>query len=166
LDSVNGLVTQRVYGDAVDTVLSRLGSGGVESWYLSDRQGSVIGLVDGSGTAAATVSYDGYGRVSSDSAPSVGDRYRYTGRELESAAGGMVLLRDRWLALHLGVFVSPDRMGFSANDPNLTRYVKNNFPNATDPSGYVERPTGRTFEIVTAAVSCSRELSSVFIRVV
>lgn len=28
LSSVNGLVTQRVYGDAVDSVLTRLGSGG------------------------------------------------------------------------------------------------------------------------------------------
>lgn len=138
----------------------------VESWYLGDRQGSVVGLVDGAGSPIATVSYDGYGRVASDSAPSLGDRYRYTGRELESGAGGMLLMRDRWLALDVGVFVSRDRMGFSANDPNLTRYVKNNFPNATDPSGYVERPTGTTFEIVTAAVSCSRVLSCVFTPVV
>lgn len=138
VDGSNALVTRRVFGDKVDSVTARINAAGVEAWYLTDRQGSVVGITNASGTPTATIAYDGFGNVTSDTGPGAGDRYRYTGREWDDPAGGILLLRDRWLAFDLGGFLSRDRMGFGAGDPNLTRYVKNSFPNASDPSGYLE----------------------------
>jgi len=80
------------------------------------------------------VRYDGFGDVLTESNPSSGDRYKYTGREAD--VGGLLFLRDRVLDLGSGRFLTRDRMGFAAGDANLTRYVGNGFTNGTDPSGF------------------------------
>ena len=49
--------------------------------------GSVRGMTDASGTPQATITYDGFGNVLSDSNSSFTDRYLYTGRELDSVTG-------------------------------------------------------------------------------
>ena len=95
LNSSNALTARRVYGDAVDEVVAKISSAGVETWYETDRQGSVVGLVNGSGTPVETIVYDGFGKVTSDSAPSAGDRYGYAGREEEALAGGVVLMASQ-----------------------------------------------------------------------
>src|SRR5262249_1134867 len=45
--------------------------------------------------------------------------------------------RDRYYDPKTGRWQSQDRWGFAAFDPNLYRYVGNNTPNGTDPSGMV-----------------------------
>ncbi len=70
------------------------------------------------------------------------DRYKYTGRELEAAAG-LYNDRDRVLILSLGRFMTPDRMGFAAGDMDLYRYAGNGFQNGTDPSGDLLYAEGR-----------------------
>ena len=65
---------RRVYGDAVDEVVAKISSAGVETLVRkTDRQGSVVGLVNGSGTPVETIVYDGFGKVTSHSAPGATD---------------------------------------------------------------------------------------------
>jgi hypothetical protein len=65
---------------------ARVSSAGVVAWYATDRQGSVRAITNGSGTLIDTVTYDGFGNVASESNSANGDRYKYTGRDLETAA--------------------------------------------------------------------------------
>ena len=134
LDGSNSLVNRRVYGDRTDEVAARASTTGTVAWYATDRQGSVRFLTDATGAVQTTISYDGFGTVAAETGASFADRYGYTGRELD-AADGLLHLRDRDLALDLGRFLTRDPMGFGAGDADLTRYVKNDFPNAADPSG-------------------------------
>ena len=117
------MTTGRIYGDRIDEPLARITSTGVEGWYLADRQGSISSVINGSGVALATITYDGFGKVASNSNSAATDRYGYIGRETESLAGGMVLMRDRWLTYDTGSFLTRDRIGFSGGDTTLTRYA-------------------------------------------
>jgi len=134
----NALKVRRVFGSDADELVARVGTGGAVSWYLTDRQGSVVGLTDAYGVVRDAVTYDGFGRVFSQTDAAYGDRYQYTGREFDNVGGGVLHLRDRVLSLDLLRFLTPDRLGFAAGDSNLTRYVGNGFPNGTDPSGMRE----------------------------
>ncbi len=140
LDATNALTTRRLFGNSVDSLVARVTppAGGIGAtavaWYLTDRQGTVIGLVSSSGALSDTIAYDGFGNVVSETNSSVSDRYKYTGRELEAAAG-LYNDRDRVLILSLGRFTTPDRMGFAAGDMDLYRYAGNGFENGSDPSG-------------------------------
>ncbi|WP_157368541.1 nucleic acid/nucleotide deaminase domain-containing protein [Zavarzinella formosa] len=133
LNGDNELEMRRVYGDGVDEPLARISAAGETAFYVTDRQGSVTGLLDSSGTVIDQISYDGFGKVTAETTPAVGDRYGYTGREED--IGGLVFLRDRVLTHDTGTFLSRDRMGFAAGDYNLSRYVGNGFTNGNDPSG-------------------------------
>ena len=77
--------------DGAETPASRIfriNSAGTAAWYLTDRQESIRGMTDNTGTLQETVHYDGYGNIVSDSNPTFGDRYKYTGRELDSVTDG------------------------------------------------------------------------------
>src|SRR5262249_11718143 len=87
LDSNNALQTRRLYLDAMDSVFARVSSGGTAAWYLPDRLGSVRNVVDAAGSLIDTIAYDGFGKVTSESSSSDGDRYKFTGRELDSETG-------------------------------------------------------------------------------
>lgn len=60
---------------------------GTAAWYITDLRGSVRNLTDNSGTVQDTIAYDGYGNPASESSPSFGDRWKYAGRERDSATG-------------------------------------------------------------------------------
>src|SRR5439155_648074 len=87
LDSNNQLLTRRLYTDATDALFARIAADGTAAWYLTDRLGSVRDLVDGSGAVQDHLNYDGFGNVLSESHPSFGDRYQWTGREFDSETG-------------------------------------------------------------------------------
>ena len=63
----------------------------------------------------------------------LGDRFKFTGRELNS--GNDYYFRTRTYNANQGRFGSSDRLGFSAGDANLMRYINNNPLFATDPTG-------------------------------
>jgi RHS repeat-associated protein len=86
------------------------------------------------GTISDTLSYDGWGNIASESNASFGDRYKYTGREYDSATG-LQYNRDRYYDPASGRWLTQDPLGFDAGDSNLYRYVKNHPTNGTDPSG-------------------------------
>jgi hypothetical protein len=80
-------VTRRLYLNGVDQLFAQISSGGTAAWYLTDRLGSVRGITDATGTPQATITYDGFGNVLSDTHSSFTDRYLHTGREFDSITG-------------------------------------------------------------------------------
>jgi RHS repeat-associated protein len=78
-----------------------------------------------------TITYDPFGGVASESGPSYGDRYKYTGREYDSTSQ-LQYSRARYYDGSTGRWLSEDPLGFSAGDVNLYRYVWN------APTGYID----------------------------
>jgi RHS repeat-associated protein len=118
---------------AINYQLSTINYSGM-LWALADRLGSVDTLTDADGVVVDERTFDSFGRLLSQSNPSVSFRYGYTGRELDLESG-LDYYRARYYDAAVGRFVSVDPMGFGAGDTNLYRYVGNNSTNATDPSG-------------------------------
>jgi RHS repeat-associated protein len=101
--------------------------------YLNDRQGSVRDLMGwGSQTVIDHLDYDGFGQVT-ETAPTVGDRYKYTGREYD-ADTGLQYNRARQYRPATGTWTSEDLLGLGP-DSNPYRYVGNDPTNVTDPFG-------------------------------
>src|SRR5262249_51942642 len=155
------LQTRRLYLDTVDSVFARVSSGGTAAWYLPDRLGSIRNVVDSSGALIDTIAYDGFGVVTSESSPSSGDRYKFTGRVLDSETGFRIH-DHRYVAPPVGRWTTEDPLGLGP-DSNPYRYVANQPTNATDPSGQfswaspVETADGRIDGMVAANEPIERE---------
>jgi RHS repeat-associated protein len=128
------LLTRYASGPALDEILARTSSGGTTAWYLTDRLGSVRDIVNTSGTVIDHIVYDSYGNVVSETNPTNGDRFKYTGREYDSVTG-LYYYRARYYDPVAGTFISQDPKGFGAEDMDLYDYVRNQPTGATDPSG-------------------------------
>jgi RHS repeat-associated protein len=137
LNSTNGLVTRRLYGDGQDDIIAKQSLGGVVTWYLTDHLGSVQSLLDNSGISVGTLAYSAFGGTTTNTGAT--DRYQYTGREWDAALG-LQFNRDRMYLSSSGRWLSEDPSGFRAGDPNLMRYVGNGPTNGRDPSGMLEKP--------------------------
>jgi len=153
-------------GPAIDQVFAdeASGTGNQVLWYLSDLQNTVRDVakyvstgLNGKATVYNHLEYDSFGNVTADNptTTAVNDGHlpglegtgtvnqyspqrSYTGREPDSATG-LIYYRARWFDPNLGRFISEDPIGFAAGDANLSRYVGNSSPNATDPSGLDDR---------------------------
>ena len=115
------------------------GSGNA-NWYLTDRQGSVVGVVSSTGSLLDTITYDAYGNVTSQSNAAASGRYLYTGREWDAALG-LQYNRARWYDPATGRWIGEDPKKFKARDTNLNRYAGNSPTNAIDPSGRRSLPS-------------------------
>jgi RHS repeat-associated protein len=149
------LADRYLYGAAVDQILADLEADGDLYWYLSDHLGSVRDLAteDACHTASARravaewhtatlvdhIRYDSFGRVLSESNATIGDRFKYTGREYD-AATGLYYYRARYYDPATGRFLSQDPIGFEGEDENLYRYVGNAPTGFTDPLGLESEP--------------------------
>ncbi len=122
-----------LYGLNVDQVLAQ-DSPAVMVWALADRLESIDLLTDKDGVVVDKRTFDSFGRVISETNPSVSFRYGYTGRERDLESG-LDYYRARYYDPNVGRFISVDPLGFGAGDTNLYRYVGNSSTNATDPSG-------------------------------
>jgi RHS repeat-associated protein len=131
----NALEVRYLRGDVVDQLFARVKADGTGAWYLTDRQGSVRDITDNTGAVKDTITYDAWGNVTSESAPAWGDRYKWTGRELD-AQTGLQYNRARWYDPMTGRWTSLDPRGFDAGDSNLYRYVKNTPILGRDPTGF------------------------------
>ncbi|MFO0957376.1 MAG: RHS repeat-associated core domain-containing protein [Isosphaeraceae bacterium] len=121
-------------GPAVDMILARETGSGTVAWYLADRLGTVRDIADNSGAIVDHVDYDSYGNVVAESAPSYGDRWKFTGREYDVATG-LYYYRARWYDPRSGRFINQDPIGFGGGDGDLYRFVGNSPTIFTDPSG-------------------------------
>ncbi|WP_343244971.1 RHS repeat-associated core domain-containing protein [Streptomyces sp. SID14478] len=108
--------------------LTAMTSGGASQYYLTDVQGSVIGLVDASGKRTATYSYGPYGEARTTSGTN--QPYRYTGTYLDPS--GLYKMGARYYDPQLGRFSQPDPSG---KESNLYSYAAGDPVNRIDPSG-------------------------------
>ncbi|MFT3881790.1 MAG: RHS repeat-associated core domain-containing protein [Gemmatales bacterium] len=132
---LNGSTTVHVYymyGDQVDQLLVR--SVASTGWYLTDRLGTVNQVTNMAGVVLDAITYDGFGQVVSESMPTYGDRFKWTGREY-NADTGLQYNRARYYLSSTGRWLSEDPIRWAAGDSNLYRYVGNASTSFTDPSG-------------------------------
>lgn len=108
--------------------LTAMTSGGASQYYLTDVQGSVIGLVDSAGKRTATYSYGPYGEARTTSGTN--QPYRYTGTYLDPS--GLYKMGARYYDPQLGRFTQPDPSG---KESNLYAYAAGDPVNRVDPSG-------------------------------
>jgi RHS repeat-associated protein len=137
LTSSNTLQTRYLRGDQIDQLFARvdmIGTTETPYWYLTDRQGSVRDVTDGSGNVKDTINYDGFGNIISDTNSNYRGRYAWTGRELDVETG-LQYNRARYFDATAGRWISQDPLGLEAGDSNLYRYVKNMPDDSADPSG-------------------------------
>jgi RHS repeat-associated protein len=145
LDNSNNVLVRYLYGTGVDDILTRTQVSGTTATvmaYLRDRLGSVRDLLQfNTQTIVEHRDYDGFGNIVVDTAPAVGDRYGFTGREFDSNTG-LQYNRARYYDPATGRWISEDPLRFAAGDANLYRYVRNQSTGLTDPSGLVAPPPG------------------------
>jgi RHS repeat-associated protein len=125
---------QYLYGPGIDQLLARGDTNAAPLWYLTDKLGSIRENVNGSGSVVDSITYDTFGNILSETAPSSGDRFKYTSREWDSEIG-QYFYRARYYSPTDGRFESEDPTGFGGGDTDLYRYVINRPTYRTDPSG-------------------------------
>jgi RHS repeat-associated protein len=134
LNSSNGLVTRYILSDGLDQLIARISSSGAAAWFLNDRLGSVRNFTDNSGSLIDTITYDGFGNITTESRSSNGGRFKFTGREFDSETG-FQFNRARYYDPKTGRWTSQDPLGFEAGDANIYRYAINSPTNHLDPKG-------------------------------
>jgi hypothetical protein len=88
-NNTGALQARHFFLDAVDSVFADMTTNGSTTtlmYDLTDRQGSVRDMMDANGAVQDAIAYSAYGQITSESNPSVGDRYKYTGSEPISLA--------------------------------------------------------------------------------
>jgi RHS repeat-associated protein len=132
LTSGGSLTTRRVYDPVQGGLLARVDSN--VNWYLKDHLNSVRDIIGSSGSLLDHRDYGVWGSLSTETYPTYGDRYGWTGAELDGATG---LIHELWRYYDPsdGRWTTQDPSGFDAGDANVYRYVVNSAVDLSDPSG-------------------------------
>ena len=131
VDGSNGVLAEYTYYPGTDRPHG-MRRGGVQYFYAQDAQGNVTGLMSGSGTVVETYEYTPQGAMIGSSG-SVGNPYRWKGREWDAEAG-LYYVRARYYDPVVGRFVSEDPIG-TAGGPNQYAFAAGDPVNFSDPSG-------------------------------
>jgi RHS repeat-associated protein len=159
-NGANALQVRYQLGDLILERLARVSGGGTAAWLLADRMGSIRNVVDSTGTTLTTNAFDGYGNLMSQSGAASAGVYLAFAYRYDAET---VLLRPdpvarRYYDPLTGRWRSIDDIW---DDVNLWRYVRNNTPNATDPSGYAfmtrDADAQRNFVDALIAAGASRD---------
>jgi RHS repeat-associated protein len=129
--------TANIWSGGVDELFQRADGNGTVA-PLTDALGSIIGLVNSSGSIVTTYSYDPFGNTVVSGATS-SNPAQYTGRENEG--NGLYYYRARYYSPVLGRFISEDPLGLSAG-PDAYTYTLDNPISFSDPSGLCSDPGG------------------------
>lgn len=131
LNAAGAVTTQYTQGQGIDEPLAA-SLGGTLAFYEADGLGSITSLTDGTGSAVGAYTRDAFGKALT-TADTLGNRFRYTGREWDQETG-LYYYRARYYDANLGRFLSEDPIKF-AGGKNFYKYVANNPINAIDPTG-------------------------------
>jgi RHS repeat-associated protein len=121
-------------GPAVDQVLAQDNGSGVVAWLLADQLGTTRDLVNNSGQVINHLTFDAFGNLLAQTAPTQTTRYLFTGREFD-AASGIYYDRSRFYDPHTGRFLSEDPLGFGGGQTNLYAYAGSDPVDFIDPFG-------------------------------
>jgi RHS repeat-associated protein len=116
----------------IDEFFTRTEVGGSVSHYLTDVLGSIVALLDASGTTQTSYQYEPFGD-STTSGAATGNAFSFTSRESDGT--GLSYYRARYYDSRLQRFIAEDPLGFQAGDVNLHSYVANAPTTWTDPTG-------------------------------
>jgi len=146
--SAGSLGHRYLWGPAVDQLLAdeQVNNNDLVAWALGDSENTVRDLATyNSGTGATTVVnhrvFSAYGGINSQTNPSVGCLFAFTGRALDQATG-LQNNGNRWYDAITGRWLSEDPIGFGGGDANLYRYCGNAPANLVDPSGLAGTSAG------------------------
>ena len=143
LDQNNNPIQTFIQGNVIDSPLVMLEK--KETYYfLSDQQGSTLGLANTHGNVTTRYEYDPFGRMTRKG-KETSNPLTYTGRFYDQESG-LYYYRARYYASQLGVFLSPDPYPKSFEFPetfNDYAYVQNDPINLVDPLGLIGAETGR-----------------------
>ena len=128
-----GTVTANLLTGNLDEVFSEVGSNGT-SVPLQDELGSVIALVNNTGTITTAYTFDPFGVTSLSGTGSL-NLFQYAGRENE--LNGLYYYRARYYNPLIGRFISEDPLGFAGSGQNLYAYASDSPINFRDPMGLV-----------------------------
>jgi RHS repeat-associated protein len=143
LNGSNALTARHFFADGTDQVVAGVQYGGglaTVSWDLTDRQGSVTGVMSNAGTLLGSRRYDAFGNVISQSGTTSFDRYGYTARESDEYTG-LQYNGARWYDPVTMRWTTRDPIETASGQSNFYQYVGNDAANATDPSGLVGQST-------------------------
>ncbi|MEJ5341556.1 MAG: RHS repeat-associated core domain-containing protein [Thermogutta sp.] len=139
---VSHLRQRYLWGPAVDQILAEEnvdnGSDETVQWTLTDHLNTVRDIAkydSGSDmtTAVNHLIYDAFGKVTSESNPTIDSLFLFTGRPFDSDTQLQNNL-NRWYDARVGRWLSEDPIGFNGGDASLYRYVGNAPTEATDPN--------------------------------
>ncbi|WP_295421970.1 RHS repeat-associated core domain-containing protein, partial [Sulfurovum sp.] len=131
----NGNYSWFLYDEGIDRPLAITNDADGETYfYHRDYLGSVTALSDSSGTEVESYSYDAYGKTTKSSTVDTGNRFAFTGREMDDE--DLYYYRARYYDPTIQQFLSEDLIGFASGDFNFYRYVLNSPVNYIDPYGY------------------------------
>jgi RHS repeat-associated protein len=117
-------------GLALDELLTRTDGAGAR-YYLPDALGSIVALLDGSGTPQTEYTYGPFGATTAGGSATT-NPFAFTGREVDGT--GLQYSRARYYDSRLQRFLSEDPIGFRGG-PNLFAYVANRPTVFMDPFG-------------------------------
>ncbi|HEX7377376.1 MAG TPA: RHS repeat-associated core domain-containing protein, partial [Pirellulales bacterium] len=109
-------------------------------WIFANNQGSPTDVVNSSGTLIDHEVYSPFGQVAYASNPGVFLLQGFSGGYSDPNTG-LIKFGERWYDPLTTVWISVDPAALNAGGLNLTRYVRNDPSNASDPSGLLGLPT-------------------------
>jgi RHS repeat-associated protein len=133
LNGTNQVTTRREYLDAVDALFAKINQSGTTDWLLTDHLGSNRGLMNNSGTLDDAITYDPWGKITSESNSANADTSGFTGGRRDNYTL-QVGLGVRQEDTNTGRWTAQDLLGLEAGS-NPNRYVVNSPVNFTDPTG-------------------------------
>ncbi|MEM6472792.1 MAG: RHS repeat-associated core domain-containing protein, partial [Planctomycetota bacterium] len=128
------ILTRYMFGDSIDSNIGRWRVGEESAWYLTDYIGTTRVTLNKAGEIINQTNFDAFGQILDETNESLGDRYKFTGREFDRLTETQYS-RTRTYDAETGRFTSLDTISFQGNDPNLYRYVGNAPTIASDPFG-------------------------------
>ena len=155
LNTSNVVQERYLWGNSLTQLLAQISVGGATlSFALTDHLGSVHDLTDG-GTILDHIEYGAFGSVTSQTSVANGSNFGYTCLWYDATAG-IVDAEARAYSVSTHQWMQEDPIAFKAGDSNIRRYVRNDSPNAIDPTGLEIRlygtPVQSGFSHITIAV--------------